>query len=153
LPSNPNTNNDLNERYTCLLASVDTYSKKLERPTSALLHDYLYLCLIEEKILRKYMPYEFKALLRGPFSEELKADIDVLHKSEQIKFEKSDNKLMLSPKGKSFMEKSFKNGLSKVAPKILESLQRIEYNSPHAISDAIQPHLNNKNLGDALPIK
>lgn len=147
--TSPSQVGSLSERQKNLLEIIDRFSSALPRPTSALLHEYILLCRLYAKNLHQLKTYNFYAYIRGPFSEQLRADLKVLVDAGLV--EVNEGRLLLSDRGKEVIQKS------KVGGKLQDDIAECDtilakYDSPHAISQGIHDYLNEKELGQILSL-
>ena len=137
------------KRYEILLDIIDSLSSTFEHPTSALLHEYILLCRLHASEFRELRHYDFRAYIRGPFSEQLRTDIEILRQRGLIHFD--EGRLTLSNKGKELIQELRKKrdpqSVKETCAKVLA-----DFRTPHAISQGIYPYLKKAQLGEALSL-
>lgn len=138
----------LEERQKILLEMIEGFSRALEHPTSALLHDYILLCRLKRgEELFELQSYDFRACIRGPFSEQLRRDLKLLYNLNLI--EVKGDQLAVTSSGKKLTQKNKEvenlQAIRAVCQQILE-----EFDSPHAISQGIFDSLSRASLGEKL---
>lgn len=137
------------KRYEILLDIIDSLSSTFEHPTSALLHEYILLCRLRSSDIRELRDYNFSAYIRGPFSEQLRNDIEILGQRGLIQF--NESRLTLSSKGKELMQEIRKKRDPQTTKDTCAKVLA-DFKTPHAISQGIYPYLKNTQLGEALSL-
>jgi hypothetical protein len=93
-----NTLEKLSARQKILLLIVDCFTKGLRGlATSSLLHEYVFLLRAQRSAVPSLEHYDFQAYVKGPFSEQLREDLEALGGLGLIRVE--DRKLVLTPEG------------------------------------------------------
>ncbi len=139
----------LEERQEVLLKIIESFSKVLDYPTSALLHDYILLCRMRAKDVRQLRDYAFRAYMRGAFSDQLRADLEVLGQHSLI--DTHHGRLTVSNKGKELLKHLTQTGRLQYTTEACDKILA-EHRSPHAISQGIQTLLNQTQLGEVLSL-
>ncbi len=138
----------LDKRQKILLDIIDSFSGALEHPTSALLHEYILLCQLKSKNkLFGLQSYAFHAYMRGPYSEELRNDLEILYRLNLI--EVRGGSLVVIEHGKDIIKKNRKgkayNTASETCQKVLK-----DFSTAPAISQGIFDSLRKVSLGETI---
>lgn len=137
------------KRYAILLDMIDQLSSTFERPTGALLHEYILLCRLRASELHELRDYDFHIYFRGPFSEQLRSDLEVLRQRGLIQVD--EGRLVVSSQGREQIQKlRQKRGSDSIEQTCAEILA--DFKTPHAISQGIHPYLDKVQPGQALAI-
>jgi len=139
----------LDARQESLLEIIDGFSSILERPTSALLHEYILLCRLRARNLCHLREYDFHSYIRGPFSEQLRTDLEVLANHRLIEF--NEGRLILSSRGKQVTQK-LKEQRKRQPDKAECDAILAEFPSARAISQGIHEYLSKTELGEMLSL-
>lgn len=139
----------LEERHHILLAMIDDFSKRFERPTSALLHEYILFCRLKATNLRQLKAYDFHAYMRGPFSEQLRTDLETLGRHDLIQVH--DSQLKVSRTGEKLIEKLEEEGKFQSVTAECDKVVT-KPGSPYALSQDIHTYLSNTPLGEAVSL-
>ena len=131
-----------------LLDIIDVFSHALEHPTSALLHEYILLCQLKSK--KKplgFQSYDFHAYMRGPYSEELRNDLEILYRLNLM--EVRGGGLVVTEHGKDIIKKNRKgkdyNTATETCQKVLK-----DFSTAPAISQGILDSLRKVSLGEII---
>ena len=138
----------LEQHQKILLHIIGSFSNALENPTSALLHEYILLCQLKsEKRLPGLLGYDFHAYMRGPYSEELRNDLEILYRLKLIEVIKGG--LVVTEHGKDIIKKNRKgkgyNTATDTCQKVLN-----DFSTAPAISQGIFDSLKKVPLGDVI---
>lgn len=138
----------LEERQKILLDIIDSFSQALEHPTSALLHEYILLCKLKsEKRLLGLQSYDFHAYMRGPYSEELRNDLEILYRLNLI--EVRGGGLVVTERGKDIIKNNRKgkdyNTATETCQKVLK-----DFSTAPAISQGVFDSLRKVSLGESI---
>ena len=140
----------LEERQTILLEIIYGFSRALEHPTSALLHEHILLCQLKtsKEKLRGLLSYDFEAYMRGPFSNQLRDDLSQLLALGLVEVKKG--RLLVTDPGERVIQQDKADAnLQSVRAACNEILG--EFNTSHAISRAIFDSMAQTPLGGRIP--
>ena len=136
----------LEKRQKILLDIIDSFSHALEHPTSALLHEYILLCQLKSgRKLPGLQSCDFHAYMRGPYSEELRNDLEILYRLKLIEVRRGG--LVVTEHGKELIQKNRKgkdyNTVTETCQKVLK-----DFSTAPAISQGVFDSLKKVSLGE-----
>lgn len=136
----------LGERQKILLDIIDSFSHAMEHPTSALLHEYILLCQLKSgRKLLGLQSYDFHAYMRGPYSAELRNDLEMLYRPNLIGVKEGG--LVVTERGKDIIKKNKKgkdyNTAAETCQKVLK-----DFSTAPAISQGVFDSLKKVSLGE-----
>ena len=138
----------LEKRQKILLDIIDSFSHALEHPTSALLHEYILLCQLKsEKKLPGLQSYDFHAYMRGPYSEELRNDLEILYRLKLIEVRRGG--LVVTEHGKELIQKNRKGKDYSTATETCQKVLK-DFSTAPAISQGIFDSLRRVSLGEII---
>ena len=132
-------------RYLILADLIQEISKNSNNPSIALLHDYILFCRLKSPEASKLIDYNFRAYMRGAFSEQLQIDIEELYTRNWIRL--IDGKPTVGEHNRS-------NGNNTDDLRHIKILctQLLKDKSPHDISKELREVLIDKKLGEEIPV-
>jgi len=140
---------ELPDHHKILLLLINGYSEKLDKPTTALFHEYLLLLLAKENIgfTSMFNLYKFKSYSKGIFSEQLRDDLQILFSNKLINYKAG--KLIVTGLGKNILHSIYQESKFK---ELIEKYKKPcnKYNSPYSIYDATSSYSSNGKIGEEL---
>ena len=127
---------------------IEKFSNTYDNPTSALLHDLILLCQLKgRKTIPALRHYDFHAYMRGPYSEDLRDDLEELYRQHYI--EVSKGKLIVTEEGQKLIRGNKKNNNYKTTTGTCQEVLK-DFGTAHAVSEGIQDSLQKVSLGDVI---
>jgi len=138
----------LSGRIKILLEIIDRFSNAFAHPTSSLLHEYILLCRLKGgKKLPGLQSYDFHAYMRGPYSEELRNDLEKLYRMNLIGVR--GGRLVVTEPGKELSQKNRKGTDYKTATETCQEVLK-DFSTAHAISEGLFDSLRDVSLGEII---